>query len=215
MAPIRLLIVDDHAIVRTGLSAVFETEDDLELVGQATNGIEAQDKVKELNPDVILMDIIMPQMGGIDAIKAIREFNPEAKILVLSSFTEDEKVLAAIKSGASGYILKDSSPEELVLAIRDVNAGKPSLHPSITRLLMEDISPRKDPKNLEDPLTEREIEVLVAIAKGLSNQEIADQLTISHATVRFHVTNILQKLNLENRTQAALYALKEGLTTLD
>jgi NarL family two-component system response regulator LiaR len=215
MEPIRLLIVDDHAIVRTGLSAVCETEEDLELIGQATNGIEAQEKVKELNPDVILMDLIMPQMGGIDAIKAIKEDYPEAKILVLSSFTEDDKVLAAIKSGASGYILKDSSPEELVTAIRDVNAGKPSLHPSITRLLMEDISLGKDADDLGETLTEREIEVLVAIAKGLSNQEIADQLTISHATVRFHVTNILQKLNLENRTQAALYALKAGLTTLD
>ena len=215
MEPIRLLIVDDHAIVRTGLSAVFETQEDMELVGQATNGIEAQEKVKELNPDVILMDIIMPQMDGIEAIKAIKERNPNAKILVLSSFTEDDKVLSAIKNGASGYILKDSSPEELLIAIRDVYEGRPSLHPSITRLLMEDISPGKEAKSLDEPLTEREIEVLVAIAKGLSNQEIADQLTISHATVRFHVTNILQKLNLENRTQAALYALREGFTTLD
>ena len=211
---IRILIVDDHAVVRTGLSALIEVESDLELVGQAANGLSALEKFEELDPDVTLMDIIMPQMNGIEAIQEIIKKHPDAHILVLTSFAEDEKVIPAIKAGALGYILKDSSPDELIQAIRDVDEGKPSLHPSIARILMHDLHQEKSKSPLEEPLTEREKEVLVLVAQGSSNQEIAKELTISIATVRFHVTNILTKLHLENRTQAALYAIREGLITL-
>ncbi|MBW8012363.1 MAG: response regulator transcription factor [Chloroflexi bacterium] len=208
---IRILIVDDHAIVRTGLSALIEAESDLELVGQAANGFEAIEEFNKIKPDVVLMDLIMPKMGGIEAIQKIRDDDPDASILVLSSFSEENKVIPAIKAGALGYILKDSSPEELVKAIHDVNQGKPSLHNSIARILMQDVAQGKDEQILVDPITNREIDVLVLVAQGFSNKEVADKLVISEATVRFHVSNILAKLNLENRTQAALYAIKEGL----
>lgn len=211
---IKILIVDDHAIVRTGLSALIEAEKSLTLVGEASNGVDAVEKARNTNPDVILMDLIMPRMNGIEAIQEIMKDDPDAGILVLTSFNEDNKVLSAIKAGALGYILKDSSPEELILAIHDVSEGRPSLHPSITRILMQDLNQEKNKSSLEEPLTEREKEVLMLIAQGLSNQKIAEELTISQTTVRFHVTNILTKLQLDNRTQAALYAIREGLIIL-
>lgn len=211
---IRILIVDDHAIVRTGLSALIEAESDLELVGQAANGVEAIEAFNKIKPDVVLMDLIMPRMGGIEAIQKIIQDNPSASILVLTSFSEDNKVIPAIKAGALGYILKDSSPEELIKAIHDVNEGKPSLHNSIARILMQDVAHGRDEQTLEDPITDRELDVLILVAQGLSNKEIAEKLVISEATVRFHVSNILAKLHLENRTQAALYAIKEGLITM-
>jgi NarL family two-component system response regulator LiaR len=208
---VNILIVDDHAIVRTGLSALIEVEQDLNLVGQATNGTEAVEKFHSLKPDVILMDLIMPTMSGIEAIQEIIKLDDNARILVLTSFAEDEKVIQAIKAGALGYILKDSSPEELVEAIREIHQGKPYLHSSIAQILMRDVSSAGKEKNKEETLTAREIDVLILVAQGFSNQEIAEKLTISVATVRFHVTNILTKLHLENRTQAALYAIREGL----
>ncbi len=213
METINILIVDDHAIVRTGLSALIEAEPDLNLVGEAINGLEAIDKYQTLKPDVILMDLIMPQLPGIEAIEKIITHDPEARILVLTSFAEDEKVISAIKAGALGYILKDTAPNELLVAIRDVYERKPSLHPSITKILMKDLSAEEKPA-LAEPLTDRETDVLIWVAQGFANQEIADKLAISNATVRFHVTNILTKLNLENRTQAALYAIREGLITV-
>ncbi len=214
---INVLVVDDHLIVRKGIRALLATEPDLTVVGEATNGKEAIAQNEALHPDVILMDLVMPEMDGIDAIKHITGQNPEARIVVLTSFATDEKVFPAIKAGALGYLLKDSAPEELVHAIRQVQRGESSLHPTIARKLLQEMSrPPQPPKPpTTEPLTERELAVLKLVAQGLSNQDIADDLVISEATVRTHVSNILGKLHLASRTQAALYALREGLASLD
>ena len=213
--PIKVLITDDHPIVRRGLIALFATKAGIEVAGEAGNGREAVEKAQELQPDVILMDLMMPEMNGIEAIQAIKEINPEAKILVMTSFATDEMVFPAIKSGALGYMLKDTNPEELITAIRQVYQGEPSLHPKIARKVLMEISNPTTKKTSEDPLTDRELEVLKAVARGLSNQEIALELSISETTVRTHVSRILSKLHLASRTQAALYALKEGLADLE
>ncbi len=168
-----------------------------------------------MKPDVILMDLMMPRKTGIEAIEEIKRENPQARILVLTSFSDDDKVFSAIKAGALGYLLKETSPDDLVHAIRDVYHGESSLHPAIARKLIRELNRPTTLPPSDEPLTEREAEVLVLVARGLSNQDIADRLVISERTVRTHVSNILSKLHLANRTQAALYALKEGLTTLD
>jgi len=212
---IKVLVVDDHVIVRKGIRALLATEPNIEVIGEAKNGQEAIAESERLQPDVILMDLVMPEMDGIEAIRYITSHQPGARILVLTSFATDEKVFPAIKSGALGYLLKDSNPEELVQAIHQVFRGESSLHPTIARKLLQELSrPPQRPPTAE-PLTEREMAVLRLIAHGLSNQEIADQLVISEATVRTHVSNILSKLHLASRTQAALYALREGLASLD
>ena len=212
---IRVFLCDDHAIVRQGIRALLTTEPDLEVVGEAADGAEALAALEAAAPDVILMDLAMPRMDGIEAIGRIKAAWPEARILVLTSFASDDKVFPAIKAGALGYLLKDSGPEALVQAIRQVHHGESSLHPAIARKLLAELSRPAAEAAMPDPLTAREIEVLRLIARGLSNQQIADQLTISEATVRTHVSNILGKLQLASRTQAALYALREGLATLD
>jgi NarL family two-component system response regulator LiaR len=212
---IRVLITDDHAIVREGLRALIETEAGMVLAGEAGDGLEAVKMARELSPDVILLDLIMPRMGGIEAIEQIRAEEDEARILVLTSFAEDDKVYAAVKAGAMGYLLKDSSPRELLQAIRDVYQGDFSMPPAIAHKLMREIQKPPERPPTEEPLTEREVEVLALIAQGLANQEIADQLVISERTVRTHVSNILGKLHLANRTQAALYAIREGLADPD
>ena len=212
---IKVLITDDHLVVRKGLSALLATKDDIEVIGEATNGKEAIEQVKELVPDVILMDLVMPEMDGVQAIKQIVADFPDAKILVMTSFATDDMVFPAIKSGALGYLLKDSTPEELVGAIRQVYRGEPSLHPKIARKVLMEISNPTLNTPSEDPLTERELGVLKSIAKGMNNQEIGLALSISETTVRTHVSRILSKLHLASRTQAALYALKEGLANLD
>jgi len=213
---IRILVVDDHAIVRKGLVAVLETEPDMVLVGEAADGGEAVEKTRQLLPDVILMDLVMPKMDGIQAIIEIKKIFPKARILVITSFAEDDKVFPAIKAGASGYLLKDSSPEDLVSAVRQIHRGEVSLHPLIARKLISELKQeKKDAKSSAQPLTEREVEVLGLIARGFSNQEIADRLFVSETTIRFHVSNILGKLHLANRTQAVLYALREGLAHLE
>jgi NarL family two-component system response regulator LiaR len=214
---IRILIVDDHAVVREGLRALIDVQPDMQLVGEAADGAEAVDRAHTLRPDVILLDLVMPRKGGLEAIIEIKEKDPDARILVLTSFAEDDKVFPAIKAGAMGYLLKDSSARELVQAIRDVYEGEPTMHPSIARKLMRDLQrpPEPDKPRTEEPLSEREVEVLRLVARGSSNQEIGDELFISERTVRTHVGNILSKLHLANRTQAALYALREGLATLE
>jgi len=212
---IRLLAADDHAVVREGLRALIDTERGMELVGEASDGDEAVGKAQALQPDVVLLDLVMPRSGGIEAIGEIRRVAPDARILVLTSFAEDDKVFPAIKAGAQGYLLKDASPAELLRAIREVYRGEPSMHPTIARKLMVELQRSSDLPPTEDPLTEREAEVLGLVAQGLTNQEIADRLYVSERTVRTHVSNILSKLHLANRTQAALYALRKGLASLD
>lgn len=212
---IRILIVDDHAIVRRGLRALIDTEPDMEAVGEAADGVEAVLKARSLRPDVILLDMVMPRKDGIPAIVEIKEENPDARILVLTSFAEDEKVFPAIKAGALGYLLKDTLPQELLQAVRDVYGGESSLHPTIARKLVRELSQPSALPPTEEPLTEREAEVLTLVARGLTNEEIAKMLVISDRTVGKHVGNILDKLHLANRTQAALYALREGLAKLD
>lgn len=212
---IKVLITDDHPVVRKGLSALLAAKTGIEVVGEAVNGREAVEMVQELKPDVILMDLLMPEMDGIVATKQIKEIIPDSKILVMTSFATDEMVFPAIKSGALGYLLKDSTPDELIGAIRQVYQGEPSLHPKIARKVLMEISNPTVNTPSEDPLTERELGVLKSIAKGMSNQEIGIELSISETTVRTHVSRILSKLHLASRTQAALYALKEGLANLN
>ena len=212
---IRVFIADDHTIVRSGIQALLETIDDLEVIGEAGDGRQAVAAVLTLRPDVVLMDLEMPAMDGIEAIEAIIGRWPEARILVLTSFATDDRVFPAVKAGALGYLLKDSGPDALVQAIRQVQRGESSLHPRIARKLMLELSRPASKPLPNDPLTPRELEVLQLVAHGLGNQEIADRLVISEATVRSHVSSILNKLHLASRTQAALYALREGYVSLD
>jgi len=212
---IRVLIADDHAIVRKGLTVLLATEKDIKVVGEAQDGLEAVEKAGSLKPDVVLMDLVMPRMDGIEATAKITGANPKTRILVLTSFAADDKVFPAVKAGALGYLLKDSSPEELLEAIHQVHRGEPSLEPSIARKVLQEISHPGAEKPTSDPLTERELEVLRLIAQGMSNKEIAAKIFVAEWTVRTHVSNILGKLHLASRTQAALYALRAGLASLD
>jgi len=209
--PINILIADDHAIVRKGLVALIESEPGMELVGEAADGIEVVDKARSLQPDVVLLDLMMPRQDGLIAIAQIKQNNPDTHILVLTSFSDDDKVFPAIKAGALGYLLKDSSPQQLLQAIYDVAQGQASLHPVIARKLISELNQPPNLPPTRDPLTERELDVLKLIARGLSNMDIAAELSISERTVRTHITHILNKLHLANRTQAALYAMREGL----
>ncbi len=212
---IRVLVVDDHAIIRKGIRAVLDLVPDIDLVGEAENGVQAVKLEQELAPDVILMDLMMPEMDGIAAIKEIKKQRPTARILVLTNFAGEEMIFPAIKAGAVGYHLKDSSPETLIEAIRQVSQGVASLHPSIAKKVLDELHNSGRQKLSDEPLTQREVEVLRRLAQGQENKDIAEQLVISEATVRTHVSNILGKLHLASRTQAALYALREGLASLD
>jgi NarL family two-component system response regulator LiaR len=213
--PIRILIADDHAVVRRGLQTLINSEPNMEVVGEAVDGVDAVQKALALEPDVILLDMVMPRQNGLEAIGEIKQARPDARILILTSFAEDDKVFPSIKAGALGYLLKDSSPEQLLQAILDVYRGEPSLHPSIALRLMRELNQPPDLPPTEEPLTEREVEVLKLVARGLTNQEIASTLVISERTVGNHIGNILSKLHLANRTQAALYALRQGLASLN
>lgn len=214
---IRILIVDDHAIVREGLRGLIEVEPDMDLAGEASSGAEGVEKALALRPDVILMDLLMPEKDGVTAIKDIKAQWPKARVLVLTSFLEDDKVFPAIENGALGYILKDTQPDELLDAIRGVYRGETMLHPSIAKKIMQRIQGHNDSnKKPEGPeLTERELDVLKLLAQGDGDREIAEKLVVSERTVHFHVGNILSKLHLANRTQAALYAIRKGLAKPD
>jgi DNA-binding NarL/FixJ family response regulator len=209
---IRLLIADDHKVVRRGLHFFLSTQKDIEIVGEAEDGEEAVKMVRTLLPDVILMDLSMPVMNGVDATKEIRTFNEQIKIIILTSYADQDHVIPAIQAGASGYQLKDVEPDELVHTIREVLKGESKLHPKVTSHVMSHLmqTNQKDEKLLT-PLTNRENDVLKEIAKGKSNKEIAASLYITEKTVKTHVSNILSKLSLSDRTQAALYAVKNGL----
>ncbi|MGD8584331.1 MAG: response regulator transcription factor [Chloroflexota bacterium] len=212
---IRVLIVDDHAVVREGLRALISYEPGMTVVGEAKDGIEAMFKAREDRPDVVLLDLVMPRQDGLATINQLQEELPEVRILVLTSYAEDDKVFTAIKSGALGYLLKDSSPDELLKAIYDVSQGQSSLHPTIARKLIREMRQPTDLPPADDPLTPREMDVLKLVAKGMGNQEIGEELVVSVQTVRTHVSNILGKLHVANRTQAALFALREGIADLD
>ena len=212
--PIRVFVVDDHVVVREGLCALIGSWPEFKVVGQASNGLEALSKVPGLQPDVVLMDLVMPGMSGVETIAAILQENPDMHILVLSSFSDDEQVTQAIQAGAIGYLLKESSSNDLIQAIFDVHQGKLVLHPVITRKILHRLRQPTDVAPVEQLLTPREIDILKLVAQGFSNQGIAQSLCLSEWTVTKHVSSLLSKLGLENRTQAALYALRSGLAEL-
>ena len=212
---IRVLVVDDHEIVREGLRTILALEPDIELIGEAKDGVEAVEKALALSPDVILIDLVMPRKDGIQAIREIKAQMPDVRILVLTSFAEDSHVFPAIEAGALGFMLKDTTSATLIQAIHIVYRDEPSLHPTVARKLMAARSQKAQKDEQVEPLTNREQQILALLAKGLTNQSIADQLVLSELTVRTHVSNILAKLNLKNRTQAALYALRHGMADLD
>lgn len=207
---IRVLLVDDHEMVRLGVSSYLSIQSDVEVVGEAENGEEGYEKAMDLRPDVILMDLVMEVMDGIESTKKILKDWPEAKILIVTSFIDDEKVYPAIEAGASGYLLKTSTAHEIANAIRKTYNGERVLEPEVTTKMMEQLSNRNR-HVLHEELTNREQEILLLITQGMSNQEIADELFITLKTVKTHVSNILAKLEVEDRTQAAIYAFKHGL----
>jgi len=211
MMTIRVLIVDDHSVVRQGLQMFLALDPDIEIIGEAENGREALLRARELRPDVILMDLLMPEMNGVAAIKAIKAELPEIEIIALTSVLEDKAIFDAIREGATGYLLKDTESHKLCEAIKAASVGQVQLSPEVAARLMREIRAPESPETL----TERETDVLLALTRGLSNSEIAEALFITERTVKAHVSNILGKLGLASRTQAALYALKNGLISLD
>ncbi len=210
---IKVLIVDDHQVVRQGLRTFLELHEDMDVVGEAGDGLQALELIEQLQPDVVLMDLVMPHMDGITATQKVRQLGLPAKIIALTSFSEDDKVFPAIQAGAASYLLKDVSPDELVEAIRAVHHGEARLHPDITRKLMEQVAQQHSQANPTpvEELTEREREVIRLVALGCNNREIARQLFISEKTVKTHISNMLGKLGLAHRTQLAIYAIKNNL----
>ncbi|HEY5670692.1 MAG TPA: response regulator transcription factor [Anaerolineales bacterium] len=223
---IRVLIVDDHAVVRQGLRTFLELQDEatslpITVVGEASNGSQAVDQARLLQPDVVLLDLVMPEMDGVEATSRIIEKSPHSRVIILTSFGEEDKVIPAIQAGAQGYLLKDIAPNDLVQAVREAYRGQVQLHPDIAKKLMSAIAAQGAPsasqarESAAADLTERELDVLRLIAGGMSNNEIAEKLVISEKTVKTHVSNILSKLHLDDRTQAAIYALKHNLFSED
>lgn len=210
---INVLIVDDHQVVRQGLRTFLELHEDIKVIGEAEDGNKAVDLAERLHPDVILMDLVMPNMDGITATQKIHSAGSPARIIALTSFSEDDKVFPAIQAGAASYLLKDVSPDDLVDAIRAAHHGEARLHPDITRKLMEQFSQAKNlpQESAVEELTEREREVIRLVAMGRNNREIAKELFISEKTVKTHISNILGKLNMDHRTQLAIYAIKNKL----
>jgi NarL family two-component system response regulator LiaR len=212
MDKISVLIVDDHGVVRQGLRTYLELLDDIVIVGEAENGVEAVEQVRRQQPDIVLMDLVMPEMNGVEATRQIAAASPSTKVIVLTSFSEDDLVFPAIEAGATGYLLKDVDPAELHQAIQAVHEGEVQLHPDVMqKLIHRATAPQIALDSVHSDLTPRELEVLSHIAQGQSNREIAMALSISEKTVKTHVGNILSKLHLSDRTQAAIYAHKQGL----
>jgi len=209
---IRVLIVDDHPVVREGLRTFLGTVEGIDVVADASDGAEALDLVAEHSPDVVLMDLSMPNVDGIEATKRIVESQPATKVIALTSFATDDKVFPAIRAGAAGYLLKEAEPAELAEAIRKVYRGESILHPNIAARLMADVA-AATPRAHRTDLTRRELEVLRLIAQGMSNRQIASELTVAEKTVKTHVSSVLSKLGVADRTQAAIYAVQHGLAT--
>ena len=215
MKQIRTLVVDNETLVRDGIVTILTVQPDIEVIGEAMDGIEAVQIARKTKPDVVLLDLAMPKQDGLETIPILKEMSAEIKILVLTSFNESDRAYQAIKSGALGYLLKDSTRGQLLQAVRDVAAGKASIQPSIAIKVIQEIENPSHKSYTADPLTPRELETLRLIARGLSNQEIANLLFVHERTVAKYVSTILEKLQLANRTQAALYAIREGLTDED
>jgi DNA-binding NarL/FixJ family response regulator len=209
---IRVLIADDHHVVRRGLQFFLKTQKDIEVVGEAKNGVEAVQLAEQLKPDIVLMDLVMPEMDGIEATKKIKARWPEVQILMLTSFSDKDHVVPAIEAGAAGYQLKDIEPDDLVNSIRQVMRGESIMHPVATTQLEETLKEEENLPHIKNPLTPREKDVLAELTKGKSNREIAASLYVTEKTVKTHISNIFTKLEVQDRTQAALYAVKHGLT---
>jgi len=210
---IRVLIADDHAVVRQGLRTFLDLQDDVEVVGEAADGEEAVAAAEAAAPDVILLDLVMPRLDGVGALRRLREAAPAARVIVLTSFGEDERLFAALRAGAAGYLLKDVEPAELVRAIRTAHAGQSPLSPAVAARVIEELASGGGGRAAADELTPRELEVLCLIARGRSNKRIALELGVAEKTVKTHVSHVLAKLGLSDRTQAALYAVREGLVS--
>lgn len=214
LANISILIVDDHAIVREGLRAMLETKPGFNIIGEAADGEQAVVQARQLHPNVILMDLVMPGMGGIAAIREIKRQNQNARILILSSFSDDMQIIEALRAGAQGYLLKASMPADLIEAIHTVHSGEAAMNPSVASKLIRSLNHTDTTAAPQAMLTDREIEILKLVAEGLSNQDIGERGQISERTVGTHISNMLSKLGLENRTQLALFALRHGLASL-
>lgn len=213
--PITVLVVDDHTMIRKGIRALLSEYEDIQVVGEAANGLKAVELTHQLKPDVILIDLAMPVMDGIEAIIKIIANRPDQRILVLTGYTEDDKLFQAIKAGARGYLVKNAQPEELVQAIRNVYAGEPTIDPTLAWNYFSKMSGVEPTKQATDELSERELQVLRLLTQGKTDQEIAKELVLTDVTVRTHVSRILAKLGLKNRVQAALYGIRSGLVSLD
>ena len=220
MNKIRVLIADDHQVVREGLSAILKTKEDVEVVGVAKDGVEAVEKARQLLPDVVLMDISMPRMNGVEATREIRRENPHIGVVVLTMYAEEEYIFDLVKAGATGYLLKDADSAQIVKAIRAISEGESLIHPSVASKILSEFSllaegKGRKPGRLEHDLTDREITVLKWVAEGKTNKEIANALDLSEKTVKNHVRNIFHKLHVYDRTQAAIHAIRKGLIELD
>ncbi|HMO57448.1 MAG TPA: response regulator transcription factor [Roseiflexaceae bacterium] len=215
MDRISVMLVDDHRVVRQGLRDFLELQDDIEVIGEAQSGEEGVKLARDLLPDVVLMDMVLPGIDGVEATRQIKASSPSSRVIVLTSFADDDKVFPAIKAGAISYLLKDVQPEDLARAIRAAQRNEAVLHPEVAAKLMQEFSTPRTADDTVEQLTEREMDVLRLIARGKSNKEIADALVISEKTVKTHVSNILSKLHLADRTQAAIYALRQRLVPMD
>ncbi len=212
MKPIRIIVIDDESVVRDGVVTILSFQEDMKVVGEGADGVKAVELARQLKPDVVLLDMVMPKQNGLETIPKIKDVSPSSRILVLTSFAESDRVYQSIKAGALGYLLKDATRAQLLQAIRDVSNGQASIHPSIAMKVIHEIDHPSELMYTADPLTPRELETLKLIARGLSNQEIAEELVVHERTVAKYVSSILNKLHVNNRTQAALYAVREGLT---
>ncbi len=215
METISVLLIDDHRVVRQGLRDFLELQDDIEVVGEAGSGEEGVEMARDLLPDVVLMDLVMSGIDGVEATRRLKGVSPTSQVIVLTSFTDDDKVFPAIKAGAISYLLKDVSPEDLAHAIRAARRNEAVLHPEVASKLMQEFSTPRVAEAPVEQLTEREMDVLRLIARGMSNKEIADKLIISEKTTKTHVSNILSKLHLADRTQVAIYALRKRLVPME